>query len=72
MASVERLEAIGPRGEACIIVRTASDVDTSNLSGRSSLGGLPSYHLASGDRLNPTDNPKVFQTLDGSRKYTLR
>lgn len=72
MPNTERLEAKGPRGEACIIVRTAGDVDASNLSGRSSRPGLSSYRLATGERLNPTDDPKVFQTLDGSRSYTLR
>ena len=72
MPNTDRLEAKGPRGEACIIVRTANDVDTSNLSGRSNRPGLASYRLASGERLNPTDDPKVFQTLDGSRQFTLR
>jgi hypothetical protein len=72
MSTVDRLEAKGPRGEACIIVRTADDVDASNLSGRSSRPGLASYRLATGERLNATDDPKVFQTLDGARSYTLR
>ena len=69
--STERLHAKGPGGEACIIERTSSEVDTSNLSGRSSLAGLPSYRLGTGDRLNPTDDPKVFRSLDGKRLYTL-
>lgn len=72
MATIERLEATGPRGEVCIIVRTTDDIDASNLSGRASLPGLASYRLATGERLNPTDVPKVFQTLDGARKFTLR
>jgi hypothetical protein len=69
--STERLHAKGPSGEACIIERTSSEFDTSNLSGRSSSAGLPSYRLGTGDRLNPTDDPKVFQSLDGTRRYTL-
>ena len=72
MSTNERLEAIGPNGEACIVVRTTEDVDSSNLSEQSSFASLPSYRLATGDRLNPTSDPKVFQTLDGGRKYKLR
>ncbi len=72
MSTTERLEAKGPRGEACIIVRTADDVGTNNLSGHSSFPGLASYRLATGERLNPTDDPRIFQTLDGTRKFTLR
>lgn len=67
-----RLEAIGPRGEACIIIRSGSEVDSSNLSGRNSIEGLPAYRLASGERLNPTDDPQVFMTLDGMRCFRLR
>ena len=68
----ERLEATGPRGEACIVVRTVDDIDTSNLSGRSDRPGVASYRLATGERLNPTDDPKVFETLDGLRQFKLR
>lgn len=68
--STERLHARGPDGEACIIERTGSRIDTTNLAGRSSIGGLASYRLGTGERLNPTDDPKVFKTLDG-RLYTL-
>ncbi len=70
--STERLHAKGPWGEACIIERTRISIDTSNLDGRSSVAGLPSHRLGTGERLNPTDDPKVFQSLDGARKYTLR
>jgi trimethylamine:corrinoid methyltransferase-like protein len=31
-----------------------------------------SYRLATGERLNMTDNPAVFETLDRSRRFTLR
>ncbi len=68
--STELLHAKGPNGEACIIERAGSSIDTSNLSGRSSIGGLASYRLGTGERLNPTEDPKVFETLDG-RRFTL-
>ena len=68
----ERLEAKGLRGEACIIVRTWTRLDTSELSGGSDTRGLPSHRLATGERLNPTDDPAVFETLDGLRRFTLR
>ena len=59
MSNTQRLEAKGPRGEACIIVRAMS-------------GGQPTYCLGSGDRLASTDDPAVFQTIDGKRRFTLR
>ena len=62
--STDRLEAVGPRGEACIIVRIEIDAD----------GGSQRYRyaLAAGDRLRPTDSVGVFETFDGSRRYRLR
>ena len=69
--STERLHAKGPNGEACIIERSTSQIDSSTLAGRSSFAGLPSYRLGTGDRLNPTDDPRVFRSLDGERLYTL-
>ena len=69
--STQRLHAKGPGGEACIIERTGSSIDTSNLDGRSSIAGLASHRLGTGERLNPTDDPKVFQSLDGKRLYAL-
>ena len=68
--TTERLHAKGPNGEACIIERITNEIDSSNLGGRSSFAGLASYRLGTGERLNPTDDPKVFETLDG-RRYTL-
>lgn len=68
---IERLHARGPRGESCIIIRESHDVDSSNLSGKSALSGLASYRLATGERLNPTDDPRCFVTVDGKRKYEL-
>ena len=72
MSNTERLEAKGLRGEACIIVRTWTRLDTSNLSGGSDVGEVSSHCLATGERLNPTDDPAVFETLDGMRRFTLR
>ncbi len=59
MSNTQRFEAKGPRGEACIIVRTMT-------------GGRPTHRLGSGDRLAPTDDPAVFETFDGKRRFTLR
>ena len=60
MSNTERLEAKGLRGEACLIVRTWTQPVTLNLSGGSDTRGLPSHRLATGERLNPTDDPAVF------------
>jgi len=62
--TTDRLEAIGPRGEACIIVRTAADGDGAAKRYR--------YTLAAGDRLRPTETSGVFETFDGKRQYRLR
>jgi len=61
----ERLEALGERGEACIIMR--QEVDLPN--GSRALV----YALASGQRLKAAeDDPAVFVTLDGRRRFRLR
>lgn len=62
--STDRLEAIGPRGEACIIVRIKTDTNNGSQHYR--------YALATGDRLRPTDSAGVLETFDGSRRYRLR
>ena len=72
MADTDRLEAKGPRGEACIIIRTWVAPATPPSCDTASERGLPSYRLATGERLNLTDNPAVFETLDRSRRFTLR
>lgn len=72
MADTERLEAKGPRGEACIIIRTWAAPSTPLSGDTASERGQPSYRLATGERLNTTDNPTVFETLDRSRRFTLR
>lgn len=72
MAETERLEAKGPRGEACIIVRTWPSPATPQTGDPAAERGQPSYRLATGERLNTTDDPAVFETLDRSRRFTLR
>lgn len=61
---VERHEAIGQRGEACIIIgRQATSPN-----GESSIA----YYLASGERLVQGDEEGTFATLDGRRTFRLR
>ena len=72
MADTERLEAKGPRGEACIIIRTWAGPAAPPTGDTASERGQPSYRLATGERLNMTDNPAAFETLDRSRRFTLR
>lgn len=64
MSIPERLEAVGQRGEACIIL--ASDVTLPNGSQQKA------YTLATGERLKPTEDPSVFETVDGRRRFRLR
>jgi hypothetical protein len=64
MNTVERLEAIGSRGEACIILkRAAADSQGEDAT---------TYTLASGERLayDPADG--TFMTLDSRRVFRLR
>jgi len=72
MRETERLEAKGPRGEACIIVRTWRPHTRGLLLGSPADSGLPSYQLATGERLRVTEDPAAFETMDGSRRFTLR
>jgi hypothetical protein len=62
----ERLEALGDKGEACIILR--QEVDLPNGS-RAKV-----YTLATGQRLKPAEDAPgdVFVTLDGRRRFRLR
>jgi hypothetical protein len=61
----ERLEALGERGEACIILRQQVDLPNGSHSAI--------YALASGQRLKEAeDEPEVFVTLDGRRRFRLR
>ena len=61
---IERHEAIGQRGEACIIVlRNVTSPD-----GRTQ----PAYSLATGERLRPTEVDGEFETVSGHRSFRLR
>lgn len=64
MPAPERFEAIGPRGEACIIIRTADTLPDGSVQA--------AYALAAGERLRPTDDERVFETFDGKRRFSLR
>lgn len=59
-----KLEAIGPRGEACIILMHRSSL----ANGQS----MESYTLATGDRLRATETPGEFTTVSGTRTFRLR
>jgi len=72
MPDTERLEAKGPRGEACIIIRTWAVPALPQASEATGARGQPTYRLASGERLTTTENPAMFETLDRSRRFTLR
>ena len=61
---IEKHEAVGQRGEACIII--LRNVTLPN-------GGTePAYSLATGERLRPTGAEGEFETLNGSRTFRLR
>jgi hypothetical protein len=62
--TLERLEAVGGRGEACIIVRETPDSSYD--------AQTASFRLATGERLRSTDQPGEFETLDGRRRFVLR
>ena len=64
MSTVERLEAIGSRGEACIILKQAAADSEGD--------GQATYTLASGERLAYDQAEKSFKTLDGQRTFRLR
>jgi hypothetical protein len=64
MPTQERLEAVGQRGEACIILRT--EVTLPNGSQQNA------WTLATGERLKPTEDTNVFETVDGKRRFRLR
>jgi len=60
----EKFEAIGPRGEACIILMRRSPQPNGQT--------VEMYTLASGEKLRPTDVPGEFVTMNGSRTFRLR
>lgn len=64
LMDTEKHEAIGQRGEACIIL--VRRVTLSN-------GEIEStYALATGERLRPTGSAGEFVTLDGRLSFKLR
>ncbi len=69
----ERLEAIGSRGEAIIIVRTWTSLATANGDGsRPDDQEVPTYRLATGEHLSASEDGTAFVTRDQSRRFTLR
>lgn len=65
MPTPDRFEAIGPRGEACVILRHATL--------QSNGARTATYTLATGERLRQAeDAPDEFDTLDGKRRFKLR
>lgn len=60
----EKFEAIGPRGEACIILMRRSPLPNGQ--------ALETYTLASGEKLRATDVPGEYATMNGSRTFRLR
>ena len=60
----ERLEAIGQRGEACIILVRRNTLPNGQV--------IATYSLATGERLRPTEFEGAFVTMDGVRSYRLR
>ena len=60
----ERHEAIGQRGEACIILSRMVRLPSGDTT--------PVYSLASGERLRPTDVAGEFVTVNGNRSFRLR
>ena len=61
---VERHEAIGQRGEACIIFVKRVVLPNGQTEVR--------YTLATGERLRPAESAGEFVTLDGKRSFRLR
>ena len=57
--TTERLHARGPKGEACIILRSRDET------------GTETFRLASGERLLPTGEPLTFTTVDGQRTFKV-
>lgn len=60
----EKFEAIGPRGEACIILMRRNPLPNGQT--------VETYTLATGDKLRPADPPGTFTTISGNRIFRLR
>ena len=64
MLKHECLAARGSRGEARVVIRTAEDASADE-------EGVVIFCLTTGQRLRATDVPRVFETLDDRRTFTL-
>ncbi len=65
MSPPDRLEALGPRGEACIILRSEAQLPNAT---RQEV-----HSLATGERLRRVEgDPASFETMDGRRRFRLR
>lgn len=60
----ERIEAVGQRGEDCIIVVKHVTSPTGEAE--------TTYSLATGERLRPTEVPGEFVNLSGTRTFKVR
>jgi len=60
----EKFEAIGPRGEACIILMRRSPLPNGQT--------VETWTLATGDKLRPAELPGTFITMNGNRTFRLR
>lgn len=60
----QKFEAIGPRGEACIILMRRSPLPAGQT--------VETYTLATGERLRLAETPGEFVTLNGARTFRLR
>jgi hypothetical protein len=60
----EKFEAIGPRGEACIILVRPLMQPNGQV--------VPSYTLATGEKLRPTEVEGEYTTMNGARTFRLR
>ncbi len=60
----EKHEAIGQRGEACIILIRRVTLPNGQTE--------TTYTLATGERLRPTESSGEFVTFDGRRTFKLR
>ena len=67
MADTERLEAKGPRGEACIIIRTWAASAASDRGATAGERRQPSYRLATGERLGGSIQLDATLRLRASR-----
>jgi hypothetical protein len=60
----DKFEAIGPRGEACIILMRRTPLPNGQ--------SVETFTLATGEKLRPTEVPGEYVTLNGSRTFHLR